>query len=69
MTTRTLYFIALALLAISLIINVINGFAIFSTILTGVAGLHLAVPPTRKCGKNKPANHGRKSRAKIVRRG
>jgi len=69
MTTRTLYFIALALLAISLIINVINGFAIFSTILTGVAVATLGCATYKKVWKNKPANHGRKSRAKIVRRG
>ncbi|WP_296088190.1 hypothetical protein [uncultured Corynebacterium sp.] len=51
MTTRTLFFIALALLAISLIINVINGFAIFSTILTGVAVATLGCATYKKVWK------------------
>lgn len=37
MTTRTLYLIALALLAISITINIINGFTTSSTILTVLA--------------------------------
>lgn len=69
MTTRTLYFIALALLAISLIINVINGFTTSSTILTGMAVVVLGCATYKKVWKNKPANHGHKRRAKIVRRG
>ena len=34
MTTRTLYLIALVLLAIAIIINIVNGFTNSSTILT-----------------------------------
>ena len=37
MTTRTLYLIALALLVISITINIINGFTTSSTILTVLA--------------------------------
>lgn len=37
MTTRTLYLIALALLAISITINIINGFTTSSIILTVLA--------------------------------
>lgn len=37
MTTRTLYFISLALLAVSLFISLINGFTTSSIILTVVA--------------------------------
>ena len=52
MTTRTLYFIALALLAISLIIKVINGFPTSSTILTGMAVVVLGCATYKNVWKN-----------------
>ena len=51
MTTRTLYFIALALLAISLIISLINGFTTASTILTVVAVAALGCATYKKVWK------------------
>lgn len=65
MTTRTLYFIALALLAISLIINVINGFAIFSTILTGVAVATLGCATYKKVWKISPRITDAKAERKL----
>ena len=51
MTSRTLYLIALALLAMSLIISFANGFAISSTILTGVAVATLGCATYKKVWK------------------
>lgn len=51
MSARTLYFIALALLAISLTINVINGFTTSSTTLTGMAVVLLGCATYKKVWK------------------
>lgn len=48
MTTRALYFIALALLAVSLTISLINGFTTSSTTLTVVAVTALGWATYRK---------------------
>ena len=51
MSARTLYFIALALLAISLTINVINGFTTSSTILTVMAVIVLGCATYKRVWK------------------
>ncbi|MGV0330506.1 hypothetical protein [Corynebacterium macginleyi] len=51
MSSRTLYFIALALLAISLTINVINGFTTANTILTVAAVVVLGYATYKKVWK------------------
>lgn len=51
MTTRALYFIALALLALSLIISLIDGFTTSSAILTVVAVATLGCATYKKVWK------------------